>query len=196
MTTVELLAMKVAELKAYCEENGISVLSKDPKKPTKAEYTEAIKTVVNVEEVKKEEPKEDKPKKVLTKAEKRAIKRKVQNSELMPKVRVIIRDNRRTQTPSEFEYITWGNDLIGHQTDRIVFDKPWHVREGALRSLEKATTRVSVPSNNGDNNKPTFRDGPMYSIQRLNPLTEAERAVIAKRQTIMESSAVDLVSQV
>jgi len=194
MTDVELNAMKVAELKTYCEENGIVVQAENLNKPTKKEYVAAIENIEDIEVTKKDVVEEKPKKKVLSKAEKKAIKRKVQISELMPKVRVIIRDNRKTQTPSEFEWLTWGNDLIGHQTEKIVFDTPWHVRVGALRILEKATCKISVPGNFKDGKKPTYKKGPMYSIERLAPLTKQELKKLGERQTIIENNEIELIN--
>jgi len=198
MTFEELNSMKVVELKEYCVETGIDVESKIKDKPTKAELIDSIVKIEAIDtpdEIKELEESVPKKTKTLSKQEAINLKRKIQKSELMPQRRCIIRSNQTNQTPPpEFEWITWGNDNIGHQTDKVIFDRPWHVREGCLRNLRKVTYRKSVPSDpSAPLSKPVFRDFPLYSIEMLDPLTPKELKIIAERQTIIDSSQANLI---
>lgn len=192
----ELDNMKSKELKDYCNENDITVNAKTKGKPTVAEFKEAIINyesegladidVITTEREELEELK-DVDVKVLTKAEKLSIKRRIQRSELLRTERVIIRSNKDTQTKSEMEYITWGNDLVGHKTDIVIFDKPWTLRVGAVNNLKKATLMKSKPRS-ANNKMPVLVSSPAYSVEILPPFTQDELDVIGKSQTILDNS--------
>ena len=197
--------MKNADFKLYCESEGIDVDSKNVSKPTRDEYIIAIEKfessqqagdneflntepelgVYNgMQEEKKPETKKVKP---LT----RAQKRRKQYNTLMVKKRVIITNNSSNQTKQPMEYISWGNRTLGHNTDIIVFDKPWHVREGALRNLRGAVITESIQDEEG--NQVRFETKASYIIQELPPLTREEIDLIAKKQLIRDSSIDSLI---
>ncbi len=140
------------------------------------------------------EAKEEKPvvkvesgKKKMT----RAQKRKIQRAELMPLKRVLITTNADNQTKQNLVFITWGNGLIGHLTDRVYLGKPWHVRQGALNNMKNALTRISIQDEEG--NQVKFETVPTYNIVDLAPLTEAEIKKIGTRQTIRDASIESLI---
>ena len=199
----ELEKMTNKDLAEYCKEEGIEVESKNVSKPTKAEFLAAIKKfeeeqlgLADADEFLKgtlpeseiDESSEDKPKKrKLTRAE----KRKIQHTELFPLRRVLITSNMTSQTQTNLQFITWGNGLIGHQTDRVYLGKPWHVREGALRNMKAAT--ITEPIQDEEGNQVKFETKPAYNIQMLDPLSQEEIDKIAKRQTIRDSSIESLI---
>ena len=200
---MELKDMTNNDLMQYCKDEGIEVEAKNVSKPTKKELLTAIKKfeqsqfgdnvddflaadekVIEAEKLAREtKPKNQK----LT----RAQKRKKQYNELMPLKRVLITSNADNQTKTNLEFITWGNGLIGHHTDRVYLGKPWHVREGALRNMRRAMITRSVQ--NEDENKIDFETVPAYNIQELDPLSESEIELIAKRQTIRNASIESLI---
>ncbi len=206
------------DLKEYCEEEGIDVDSKNVSKPTKVEYVDAIERFEsgNVKKVVTEEnetildPEDDFSREVkkinsLTKEangaqvnktqkvkETRKDKRRKQYNELMALKRVIVTSNQTNQTKTVgIERISWGNRLLGHNTDNVVIGKPWHVREGALRNLAAAKITQSIQDDDG--NQVRFETIPAWIIQYLEPLTEPEIQKIAKRQAIRDASIDSLV---
>ncbi len=199
------------ELKKFCKEENIDVVSKNVSKPTKTEYLAAIKlsyaTPTEPEEVDSideiEESDEDflkndfeekpKPAKVVEVKETRSQKRKKQRNEMFALKRVIITSNDDSQTKvnNMVNYVTWGNRLLGHQTDRVIFGKPWHVRVGALNNLKDNILYKSIQDDEGNSVK--TQTMPKYNIVYLDKLTEDEIELIAKRQTIRNSALDSLI---
>ena len=200
----ELKDMTNADLAEYCDNEGIDVDSKNVSKPTKEEFLLAIAAFEaeqneNIDDFlkqkdegntdglqEKQETKEVEPKKLT-----RGQKRRKQYNELMPLRRVKITTNADNQTKTSLVFITWGNGLIGHNTDRVYLNKPWHVREGALRNMENAITTDPVQDDEG--NTVRFETKPTYNIIRMNPLTENEIEIIKKRQIIRDASIESLI---
>ena len=208
----EILKMTNKELIAYCDRNSIDIDSKNVSKPTKAELMAAIEAAGDLMEEKIIENEgldeygmddvEDflntdpdvltvdtfKQKSVEEKKLTRAQKRIKQRDELMPLRRVLITNNNNSQTTikTQVHYCTWGNRLLGHNTDRFVCDSAWHVREGALRNLEGMVLNIPVQDDEG--NTVRFETKQAYVVQRLTPLTVQERNVIGKRQQVREAS--------
>ena len=210
-------SMKNADLKEYCADEGIDVDSKNVSKPTRAEYiasieafesqlgekvvTEEFETIADEDDFTREvtmikaegnqdgvQEEETKTKKVITRRE----KKRSQHKELMALKRVIVTSNATNQTKTNgIERISWGNRLLGHQTDNVVIGKAWHVREGALRNLKNAIITQSVQDDEG--NQVRFETVPAWVIQYLDPLTKDEINKIAKRQTIRDASIDSLI---
>lgn len=199
------------DLKEYCESEGIDVDSKNVSKPTKKEYIEAIgkhEAQLNLdtedfldneikgksngvqEKINETENKTEakSTKKVKSKTLTRSQKRRNQYNTLMAKKRVIVTSNQDNQTKvkNSVQFVTWGNRLLGHQTDRVIFDKPWYIREGALENLRNAIVTESVQDEEG--NKIDTVTKPAYIIQELGHLNKTEIDTIAKRQLIRDSS--------
>ncbi len=192
------------ELKEICEERNIEVDSKNVSKPTKKEFLTAIEkddasadsflTDNAIEIVEKVEEKtetkvdvKEAKKKELTKSE----MKRMQFNELMAMKRVIVTQVGDNQTKLQNKTFSWGNRVVGHQTDRVVFGKPWHVREGALRNIRAAMVTESVQ--NFEQNRVDTITKPEYIVQDLTPLTKKEIEAIAKRQTIRDSSLESLI---
>jgi len=108
------------------------------------------------------------------------------------KVRVIITELRK---PEDFEdgnenrvkFITWGNDDIGHKTDRIIFDKPWHIRRGCYFNLINAEY---TPIGNGKNkNIPVAeRTRKSYKVEPLPYCSKEEYKKIAENQRLRKAN--------
>jgi len=201
------------ELVTYCNDHGIDYKSgaKNVSKPTKTELLHAISDSVKDgikydldEAISKSandpviDEKDDfmsmvnsdianRPKKSAAKMTKEQKRRK-QYAELMPLRRVIITSNNTNQTmiPNQIHYCTWGNRILGYNTDRFILGKPWHVREGALRNLMEMRIRIPIQNEEGETMK--FQTVPAYNIQRLDDLSEDEIKRIARKQIIRDSS--------
>jgi len=133
--------------------------------------------------------KEDKTKEVK---ETRAQKKSKQRKEMFALMRVIITSNATNQTKTGgLERISWGNRLLGHNTDNVIIGKPWHVREGALRNMKSAVITQSVQDDEG--NQIRNETVPAWVIQYLDPLTKDEIKTIAKRQAIRDASIDSLI---
>ncbi len=201
------------DLAEYCIDEGIKVDSKNVSKPTKPELLKAIKEfetkqsepveTATEEEIEDEgmtdvdefltqmNPEPPVPVKSKTAKLTRAQKRKIQYNELMPLKRVMITTNADNQTKTNLVFITWGNGLLGHKTDRVYLGKPWHVRQGALNNMRDAMTRISIQDEEG--NQVRFETVPTYNIVDLAPLTKDEIERIGKRQIIRDASIESLI---
>jgi len=208
--------MNNKDFKEYCETEGIDVDSKNVSKPTRAEYIASIEKFENKMAIKvvEKEPEFEEAKaddsflaevesinkeveKPVVKATKdgketRGQKRRKQYNELMALKRVNITSNATNQTKTDgIERISWGNRLLGHQTDNVVIGKPWHVREGALRNMALSTISQSIQDDEG--NQVRTEIVPAWIIQYLEPLTPDQIKQIAKKQTIRDSSIDSLI---
>lgn len=193
---MEYTEMKNKDLADLVEERGLTVDSKNVSKPTKAEYITAltkddesvddfldteideVKAEVEIEEVEAEA-------KVDPKVSKAKLKR-MQYNDLMAKKRVVITSNSKNQTEVQNQTFSWGNRVVGHQTDRVVFGKPWHVRQGALNNIEAALIRE--PIQNDDKNRVDHVTKKAYIVQYLDPLTEEQLDNIRKKQIVRDAS--------
>ncbi len=204
MELSEFKSMTNPKLKEYCEENDIAIEAKNVNKPNKTEYIDAIGKYIKDDEVDIEDnwlPKPEATEELeISEIKKnkeikltRSQKRKKQYSEMHALKRVIITSNDSSQTKvnNQVNYVTWGNRLLGHQTDRVIFGKPWHVREGALRNLRGTTIYKSVQDEEGN----TVRTEKVskFIIQDLAGLSQEEIDLIAKRQIIRDSSLESLI---
>ncbi len=207
------------DLAEYCESEGINVESKNVSKPTKPELLKAIQEfelkqrepVEDIEDIPEIEVPElpvmtdaeeflaqandEVPKETVVQKEAKKLtrgqKRRIQYNELMPLKRVIITSNADNQTKTNLIFITWGNGLIGHNTDRVYLGKPWHVRKGALDNMRGAMTRISIQDDEG--NQVRFETVPTYNIVDLKSLTKEEIERIGKRQVIRDASIESLI---
>ena len=114
------------------------------------------------------------------------VKKREQERRLFPFKRVLITSNQTNQTQHNLIRVTWGNTLIGHQTDNVLLGKPWHVRVGALNNLKEAETTKQEWDEIG--NKIVYTPIPAYNIVELEPLTEAEIKEMAKKQTVRNAA--------
>jgi len=148
--------MTNAELKEACGDFGLEVKAKNPAKPNKAEYLEALNTF-KAEQDKmhgKDDNEEEEKKEVkeVTDGSKRKPQNKFQlmKLDLFRKDRVIIHDQQESQTKDEMISVSWGNRAIGGQTDWVdLSGEPQYVRRGALNNLKEANMVIQMPKPNG-----------------------------------------------
>ncbi len=194
--------MTNAELKQYCEDNGIEVTAKNPAKPNKAELLGAIdgtmadanaqddsfaaEAVQQVEEAKKAV---EKPKIVATGEKTAAQKRRAVYNKKMALKRVLVTDNKDNQTKQDLMTVAWGNRELKYHTDRVVLGKPWHVRQGALDNIIAST--YSKPVQNYETNTIDYVTTPMFNIVDLGILSKEEYARIAEKQNVRNATLVE-----
>lgn len=194
--------MTNAELKALIDDFELTVDAKTPGKPNKAELVSALENyrkqqnIINgVEEDETEDLDETNDEltpgsKNETKAEKvvpqkllpREQKKRLQKADLLRKERVIVIDKQHTQTRIPAITVTWGNKLIGIQTDVIDLksNKPQYVRRGALANLRACTFTYSYQEEEFAPVKQVTEE--RFEIRELEGLTEDEIADLAIKQ--------------
>ncbi|MEA1999019.1 MAG: hypothetical protein U9N61_06840, partial [Euryarchaeota archaeon] len=108
---------------------------------------------------------------------------------LMKLTRVTIIDNQMSQThkvKNAVQFVGWGNRVVGYHNERIILNKPWHVREGALINLRAVT--MQIPIQNDEANRIDWEDAQRYSITELEPLTKDQIELINKKQNVREQA--------
>lgn len=194
--------MTNAELKALIDDFELTVDAKTPGKPNKAELVSALENyrkqqnIINgVEEDETEDLDETNDEltpgsKNETKVEKvvpqkllpREQKKRLQKADLLRKERVIVIDKQHTQTRIPAITVTWGNKLIGIQTDVIDLksNKPQYVRRGALANLRACTFTYSYQEEEFAPVKQVTEE--RFEIRELEGLSEDEIADLAIKQ--------------
>ena len=194
--------MTNAELKALIDDFELTVDAKTPGKPNKAELVSALENyrkqqnIINgVEEDETEDLDETNDEltpgsKNETKVEKvvpqkllpREQKKRLQKADLLRKERVIVIDKQHTQTRIPAITVTWGNKLIGIQTDVVDLksNKPQYVRRGALANLRACTFTYSYQEEEFAPVKQVTEE--RFEIRELEGLTEDEIADLAIKQ--------------
>ena len=194
--------MTNAELKVLIDDFELTVDAKTPGKPNKAELVSALENyrkqqnIINgVEEDETEDLDETNDEltpgsKNETKVEKvvpqkllpREQKKRLQKADLLRKERVIVIDKQHTQTRIPAITVTWGNKLIGIQTDVIDLksNKPQYVRRGALANLRACTFTCSYQEEEFAPVKQVTEE--RFEIRELEDLTEDEIADLAIKQ--------------
>lgn len=135
------------ELKEACEDFGLTVEAKNPAKPNKTEYLVALNAfkakqdALHGVDADAEPEKTEKVEKVTDGSKRKPqSKARLMKLDLYKKDRVIIHDNQESQTKDEMISVSWGNRLIGRQTDWVdLSGEPQYVRRGALNNLKEAT---------------------------------------------------------
>jgi ABC-type enterochelin transport system substrate-binding protein len=179
------------ELVELCEELNIDVDAKNPSKPNKAELITALEAydaetedfVSGDDMVEQIEEAAENP---AATTETKAQKRRRQVRELTKKVRVIATSNADNQTKTDLITIGWGNDLIGHQNDRLLLGKPWHIRQGALDTLRAMTINKAVQ--NDEQNRVDYVELPAYNVQDLGLLSKEEYKAMADKQKVRDAA--------
>lgn len=131
------------------------------------------------------------PEAKLAQAEKKANNAKAiaMKKKLMKLTRVTIIDNQMSQThkvKNAVQFVGWGNRVVGYHNERIILNKPWHVREGALINLRAVT--MQIPIQNDEANRIDWEDAQRYSITELEPLTKDQIELINKKQNVREQA--------
>ncbi len=185
--------MTNAELKEACEDFGLKVKAKNPAKPNKTEYLEALNSFKATQDEIHKDRNAEKAVANKTTPVTDGSKRKPQSKaqlmklDLFMKDRVIVRDMQESQTKDEMISVSWGNRLIGRQTDWIdLSGEPQYVRRGALGNLKEATMVVHTPKKGESGGASMIRKN-RFVIVQVNPLDEKEieelRAVQAMRNS-------------
>ena len=189
--TTEFKDMTNAQLKEACEDFGLEVIAKNPAKPNKTEYLEALNSFKAKQDEIHAERNEEKAKSEVAKPVIDGSKRKPQSAaqlmklDLFKKDRVIIRDMQESQTKDEMISVSWGNRLIGRQTDWIdLSGAEQYVRRGALGNLREATTVVHVPKAGGGASMVRKK---RFVIVDVEALTEAEFDELKSVQSMRNS---------
>ena len=180
--------MTNAELKEACEDFGLEVIAKNPGKPNKTEYLEALDAFkAKQDEIHGVEPEEEE---VVVVKEKKPS-RKVQSAgqlmklELLRKERVMVRDMQENQTKDEMISVSWGNRLIGRQTDWIdLSGTAQYVRVGAINNLKEASMTVHEAKAGGGVNMVRKNRFVVVSVEAM---TEDEIEVLAAQQQMRNS---------
>ena len=134
--------MTNAELKEACEDFGLEVKAKNPAKPNKSEYVEALTTFKAAQDAihdGKEKPMSPAP---VTDGSKRKPQSTAEliRLDLFNKVRCIVHDQQESQTKDELISVSWGNRTTGGQTDMVdLSGEPQYIRRGAINNLKDAT---------------------------------------------------------
>lgn len=199
------------DLKNICDELNLTVEAKNTQKPNKMELITAIEKYNKVddadeasetetegldEDISEEEYKEfmgDNDASTATEdgeapKKKTKMTKKEMKEVLFALRRVQVISNDETQTKRDVKFITWGNDVIGHNTDRLLMGRPWHIREGALRNLKENLVSKSIP--HPETGNPEFVEMPAYNIIELPMLKIDEYRTLGKKQE-MRNAAVE-----
>jgi hypothetical protein len=157
--------------------------AKNPNKPNKTELLSAVNVykkslIAEEEEYQAEDetsPELEAPKKILKASElPRSQRKRLQTADLFRKECVLITDTRTTQTPDKAMFVSWGNGLIGHQTDVINLEgrNIQYIRRGALANLARVTKRVPIQTEKSEEIK--YSDEPRFLITPAAGLSFAE----------------------
>jgi len=169
----ELKDMTNAELSEAIVELGLDV-------PTKATKVDLIAVIENF--AKKTEAVAE-PKEEIK--EGHSSKTALLRADLFRKERIIVNDNRDTQTKEDVIPSSWGNRKTGGiQTDMVPMGIPVYVRRGAIANLESARIPVRVPNPKGGE---MLEMKPRFSVVRTQGLTEEELAELAVKQSMRNS---------
>jgi len=190
----ELSKMRRDDLLAYAkEEYNITHFpnAKDPETPIKREIIEEIKreekqidSFMNTKPAGSEQP--------VKKKKKRKTARELKQ-ELLALKRVIVTELRKPMNfqnddSNRVEFITWGNEVVGTHTNRVVFNTPWMLPVGCIRNLENV---MYSPIDNKRSTVPrALPPTRAYKIEYLDLPSEQELKQIAERQKLREAQGV------
>jgi len=184
--------MTNAELKEACEDFGLEVKAKNPAKPNKTEYLEALNSFKEKQDELHSERNAEKAKaaKVVVKTtdgskRKPQTQSQLQKLDLFRKDRVMVRDMQESQTKDEMISVSWGNRLIGRQTDWVdLSGEPQYVRRGAINNLKEATMVVHEPKKGGGVSMVRKN---RFVVVDVEPLTPKELEELAAQQKMRNS---------
>lgn len=186
--------MTNAELKEACQDFDLKVKAKNPAKPNKAEYLEALNEFkakqdaihgVEPEDETEEVVEAPKPKKDPKSKRKEQTHSQLVKLELMAKKRVIVRDMQENQTKDEMVSVSWGNRLIGRQTDWIdLSGAAQYIRQGALNNLKDASMIVHEAKKGGGD---VMVRKNRFVVVDVEAMTEDEIATLSAQQKMRNS---------
>jgi len=178
--------MTNAELKELCEDFDLKV--ENPKtfgKPNKTEYLEVLNTFkAKQAEINGVDLSESEEVKVSTKKAQRTAAQ-LQRDDLFRKERVIVRDMQESQTKDEMVSVSWGNRLLGRQTDWIdLSGEPQYVRRGAISNLKESHMTIHTPKAGGGASQNMRK---RFVVIPVDPLTDKEFEELANQQKMRNS---------
>ena len=183
--------MTNAKLKEACEDFGLEVKANNPAKPNKTEYLEALNEFKAKQDSIHKDRNDEKEKTGATapvidgSARKPQSKSALMKLDLFKKDRVIVRDMQESQTKDEMISVSWGNRLIGRQTDWVdLSGEPQYVRRGAIGNLKEATMVVHNKKSGGGVNMVRKN---RFVIVPVNPLDEKEIEDLRAQQAMRNS---------
>jgi len=169
-------------LEIASKDYGIEYFSdaKNPHKPNKQEIADAINDFIDNSLDFKAKPKAPAKKKKTASDIKK---------ELLALHRVEITELRKIESfenddSNRCVFITWGNDVVGHVTNRVVFNTPWMLPIGCIENLK--SVEYSPVSNKGSV-PVTLSPRPAYRVVDLGLPSEEELKAIATRQRLREA---------
>ena len=178
------------DLKEACEDFGLEVKSENPKRPTKDEYVAVLNAFkieqakingIDLEEQAALEAEGAAAKKDPTSKRKPQSKVQLMKLDLFRKDRVIVHDQQDNQTKDAMISISWGNRLVGGQTDWIdLSGSPQYIRRGAIQNLKDAT--CTLQTNKGNGGGVQYETKSRFIVVPVDGLTEPELAELAKKQ--------------
>jgi len=183
--------MTNAELKEACADFGLEVKAKNPAKPNKTEYLDALNEFKAAQDNTHSEKIAEKAELAKTAPVTDGSKRKPQSKsqltklDLFKKDRVIVRDMQEGQTKDEMISVSWGNRLIGGQTDWVdLSGEAQYIRRGAIRNLEDASMMVQTPKPKGGVEMKTKK---RFVIVPVEPMSDEEMATLKASQAMRNS---------
>lgn len=191
MNETQFEEMTNAELKEACADFGLEVKAKNPAKPNKGEYLAALKEFQDEQNMVHGAKNEEKAKLAEVEPVTDGSKRKPQSKsallklDLMKKDRVIVRDMQDSQTKDEMISVSWGNRLIGNQTDWVdLSGEPQYVRRGALGNLREATMMIQQPKPKGGVHMVSKK---RFVVVDVDPMTDEEFENLKAVQSVRNS---------
>ncbi len=183
--------MTNAELKEACEDFGLTVSARNPAKPNKTEYLEALNAFKakqdEIHGIDPEAPVETVDEVTDGSKRKPQSKSKLMKLDLLKKDRVIIRDMQESQTKDEMISVSWGNRLIGRQTDWVdLSGEPQYVRRGALNNLREANMVIHAQKSGGGGGASQIGKK-RFVVVEVDSLSEAEFAELQAQQKMRNS---------
>lgn len=178
-----------AQLAEECVDMGIGKVigSKTPHKPSKDDYLKVIEAKLNYEPGAEEDGVEEVTAKVNTVRVPQSAS-KLARLESFRKDRVVVHDKQENQSKDKDELlpISWGNRLLGGQTDFISQNgQPQYIRRGAINNMLSATTVVHKqrPDGNGVISEVIKR----FIVTEVAGLTPKELEELANKQKLRNS---------
>ena len=182
-----------AQLAEECKDLGIEKVfgSKNPHKPSKADYIKAINAKLSyepVETIEDEVTEEVEAKAEIPTTRKPQSAAKLARLDMFRKDRIVLHDIQDNQSKDKDEIlpISWGNRMLGGQTDFVALNgEPQYIRRGAINNLIDATTVIHRPKANG--NGVVDEVVKRFIVTEVAGLTAAELAELATKQKMRNS---------
>lgn len=180
--------MTNAELKEACEDFGLEVSAKNPAKPNKGEYMEALVAFKTKQDELHAEKNAEKDAVNAAAPVEDGSNRKPQSKaqliklDLFNKVRVVVHDQQDSQTKDELISVSWGNRGTGGQTDMVdLSGEPQYLRRGAILNLRDAHMAQHASKANGGVNIGRKK---RFIVVEVDAMTEAELKELANKQKL------------